>query len=136
MACCLLEFTKRLARYFEHALPSSTDRTGDFASSNNWTACLAKPKSRESSSEFSSPEVLSPQSRPNDFDVILVLDASIVDRDLRPFEYNLVSRSMARRLFGGDVMPALEGSSALERYVELFQTTRGGQRVGLVEIEL
>ena len=29
---------------------------------------------------------------PNDFDVILVLDASIVDRDLRPFEYNLVSR--------------------------------------------
>jgi hypothetical protein len=73
---------------------------------------------------------------PNDFDVILVLDGSIVQRELRPFEYNLVSRKMARRLFGGDVIPALEGSAALERYVEFFQTTRDGRQVGMVEVEL
>jgi hypothetical protein len=72
---------------------------------------------------------------PNDFDAILVLDASILDRDLRPFEYNLVSRKMASRLFGGDVMPALEGSVALAEYLEFFQTTRDGRRAGMVEIE-
>jgi hypothetical protein len=43
---------------------------------------------------------------------------------------------MARRLFGGDVIPALEGSAALERYVEFFQTTRDGRQVGMVEVEL
>lgn len=73
---------------------------------------------------------------PNDFDVVLVLDASIVQHDLRPFEYNLVSRKMARRLFGGDVMPALERSAALDQYVEFFQITRDGRRVGMVEIKV
>jgi hypothetical protein len=43
---------------------------------------------------------------------------------------------MARRQFGGDVMPALEGSATLDEYVEFFQITRDGQRVGMVEIEL
>jgi hypothetical protein len=46
---------------------------------------------------------------PNDFDCLLVLDASIVGRTLRPFEYNLVSRKAARRMFGGDTVPAFEG---------------------------
>lgn len=73
---------------------------------------------------------------PNDFDVVLVFDASILERDLRPFEYNLLSRKMACRLFGGDVMPALDGSAALDEYLEFFQTTRDGRRVGMVEIEL
>ena len=73
---------------------------------------------------------------PNDFDVILVLDASIVQRDLRPFEYNLVSRKMARRLFRGDVMPALEGSAELGEYLKFFQSTRDGRQVGMVEIVL
>ncbi len=72
---------------------------------------------------------------PNDFDCIIVLDPSIVGRSLRPFEYNLVSRRMARRLFGGDVMPALDDSPALQQYLEFFQTTRDGQRMGIVEIE-
>ncbi len=73
---------------------------------------------------------------PNDFDCILVLDPTIVGRTLPPFQYNLVSRRMARRMFGGDIMPALDGSAALAEYVDFFQTTRDGQRMGIVEIEL
>jgi hypothetical protein len=73
---------------------------------------------------------------PNDFDCILVLDPSIVGAALPPFQYNLVSRKTARRMFGGDIMPALEGSTALAKYLEFFQTTREGWRAGIVEIEL
>lgn len=76
------------------------------------------------------------KSEPNDFDCILVLDSAISGNELRPQEYNLVSRRMARRLFGGDVVPLLEGSEALDWYLGFFQTTRDGERVGLVEIEL
>ncbi len=76
------------------------------------------------------------KAEPNDFDCIVVLDPSIVGRSLRPFEYNLVSRKMARRLFGGYVMPALDHSPALEQYLEFFQTTRDGQLIGIVEIQL
>lgn len=73
---------------------------------------------------------------PNDYDCLLVLDSSILGRALKPFQYNLVSRKMALRMFGGDVVPAIEGSRALDEYLEFFQTARGGQRVGVVEIEL
>jgi hypothetical protein len=61
---------------------------------------------------------------------------SIVGSDLPPFQYDLVSRKMARRMSGGDVMPAVDGSTALAKYQEFFQTTREGWRVGIVEIEL
>jgi hypothetical protein len=64
------------------------------------------------------------------------LDDSIRGRKLKPFEYNLVSRKAARRIFGGDIVPAIEGSAALDHYLEFFQTARGGQRVGVVEIQL
>jgi hypothetical protein len=73
---------------------------------------------------------------PNDFDCIVVLDSTIVGNPLRPFEYNLVSRKMARRIFGGDVVPALEDSHALQQYLEFFQTSRNGRRVGIVEMQL
>ncbi|PON12724.1 hypothetical protein C2W62_38130 [Candidatus Entotheonella serta] len=76
------------------------------------------------------------KAEPNDFDCIIVLDPSIVGRSLRPFEYNLVSRKMARRLFGGDVMPALDDSPTLQQYLEFFQTARDGQVIGIVEIQL
>jgi hypothetical protein len=73
---------------------------------------------------------------PNDFDCILVLDPAIIQTRLRPFEYNLISRRMARRMFGGDVLSALDGSEALNQYLEFFQTTRDGERVGIVEVAL
>lgn len=74
------------------------------------------------------------RAEPNDFDCILVLDPAIVGTRLRPFEYNLVSRRMARRMFGGDVLPALDGSQALDQYLEFFQTTRDGDPMGIVEV--
>jgi hypothetical protein len=79
---------------------------------------------------------VSAKPEPNDFDCIVVLDPSIVGKPLRPFEYNLVSRQMARRMFGGDIMPALDNSTALQQYIEFFQTTRDGKRIGIVEIQL
>ena len=39
------------------------------------------------------------KSEPNDFDAILVLDQAVVNQTLRPREYNLVSRKMARRIY-------------------------------------
>ena len=76
------------------------------------------------------------KAEPNDFDCILVLEPSIVGSLLPPFQYNLASRKMARRLFGGDITTALDGSAALAKYLEFFQTTREGWRAGIVEIEL
>jgi len=76
------------------------------------------------------------KAEPNDFDRILVLDPSVIGTTLRPFEYNLVSRKMARRLFGGDVLPALEGSEALSNYLEFFRTSRSGGGMGIMEVVL
>ncbi|MSR56847.1 MAG: hypothetical protein EXS05_04150 [Planctomycetaceae bacterium] len=76
------------------------------------------------------------EAEPNDFDCILTLDPEIVGATLRPFEYNLVSRRMARRMFGGDILAALEGSEALNQYLDFFQTTREGERMGIVEVVL
>jgi hypothetical protein len=74
------------------------------------------------------------KAEPNDFDCILVLDPAIVGEKLRPFEYNLVSRRMARRMFGGDILSALEGSESLAQYLAFCQTTREGERMGIIEV--
>jgi hypothetical protein len=76
------------------------------------------------------------KAEPNDFDCILVIDPSIEQKELPPAQYNLVSRRMARRLFGGDVFPVFDGSARYHELLELFQTARGGGRKGIVEIEL
>jgi len=39
-------------------------------------------------------------------------------------------------LFKGDVVPVLDGSVAMQNYLEFFQMNREGQRIGLVEIQL
>jgi len=80
--------------------------------------------------------ILSVKDEPNDFDCMLVLDEVILAQELPPFQYNLVSRRMARRLFKGDVVPVLDGSVAMQNYLEFFQMNREGQRIGLVEIQL
>jgi hypothetical protein len=76
------------------------------------------------------------KAEPNDFDCLLVFSSSIVGQELAPVQYNLLSRRMARRLYGGDVTPALEGSAALAEYLEFFQTSREGNRMGIVEVPL
>ncbi|MDP6355514.1 MAG: hypothetical protein QF473_10455 [Planctomycetota bacterium] len=73
---------------------------------------------------------------PNDFDSILILRTDIFDKALKPFHYNLVAGQRARRMYGGDVLSAVEGSQALERLLDFFQTSRDGRTIGIVEIQL
>jgi hypothetical protein len=79
---------------------------------------------------------VSSKSEPNDFDCIVVFDPSIEGRELRPLEYNLVSRRAASRVFGGDVISVLDDSTHYHRYMNLFQSTRDEERVGIVGIEI
>lgn len=76
------------------------------------------------------------KAEPNDFDCLLILDPEVRQRELRPFEYRIVSRSMARKAFGGDVIALTAGSSECAEYQEFFAHNRNGDRIGLVEIEL
>jgi hypothetical protein len=73
---------------------------------------------------------------PNDFDCILVLDSSIEGQNLSPIEYNMVLPRMARRLFGGDVVPVIEGTDLFHESLGFFQATRSHEPMGIVEIEL
>jgi Family of unknown function (DUF6932) len=73
---------------------------------------------------------------PNDFDCILVVDPAVQNRNLLPMEYNLLSRSRARRIFGGDVIAVVAGSVNYHMYMDFFQHTREQVGVGVVEVEL
>ena len=72
---------------------------------------------------------------PNDFDCLLLLDGAAVDRELRPLDYNLVSRRAARARYGGDVVAVVERTAAELQLFDFFQTTRDGRRMGVVEVE-
>ena len=71
---------------------------------------------------------------PNDFDCLLVFDQTPASANLRPFEYNILSRSVARRRFGRDVVAVLAASPRYEDYWVLFQTNREQKQVGIVEV--
>jgi hypothetical protein len=82
---------------------------------------------------------------PGDIDLILVLRADFdLAQELRPFEYNIQSKRMVRRLYGFDVLPAIDGSVAYDRYISDFSRVRlddpeqtTNQRYkGLLRIEL
>ena len=73
---------------------------------------------------------------PNDFDCIIVLDVAVLKDSLPPFQYNLVSKKMAQKVFKGDVFPVFEGSRSFNDSLEFFQTTRDGKKMGIVEIQL
>ena len=64
--------------------------------------------------------VMPPVDEPNDIDLILVLPADWDRaRELRPFEYNLLSKRFARREYEIDVSPVLAGSKS-DADVRLF----------------
>lgn len=74
---------------------------------------------------------------PNDIDLILVLYADHeFSAALRPFEYNVLSRRQVRRIYGFDVLVAVEGSSSHREYLEFFAQVRGmfGRRKGLLRL--
>jgi hypothetical protein len=77
--------------------------------------------------------------RPNDIDVILVLRSGHdFAGDLRPFEYNVVSRLRVRRQFGFDVLAGEEGRPELEEHVSFFAQVRKRDelRKGMLRIKL
>ena len=66
--------------------------------------------------------VMSCIDEPQDIDVVLVLAADWdLKADLRPFQYNLVSKRDVKRNFPIEVLPALAGSDAEKKWTEYFQ---------------
>jgi hypothetical protein len=75
---------------------------------------------------------------PNDIDIVIVVRADHdFGADLRPFEYNVVSRRRVRKRYPFDVLVAREGSRELDEYVAFFQQVRGEPdlRKGVLKVE-
>ena len=69
--------------------------------------------------------VMPPVDEPNDIDIILALPADWdLSRDLKPFEYNVVSKRFARKEYGVEVHPVPAGSAAYQQYLNLFAQVR------------
>jgi hypothetical protein len=63
---------------------------------------------------------------PEDVDLIVLVPAGHdFSAELRPFEYNILSRRMVQKRFGLDVLVAPEGSDLQHEYVVFFQQVRG-----------
>lgn len=73
---------------------------------------------------------------PNDFDCVLVLDPACEGASLRPFEYNVTSKRMIRRLYRVDAVIAFEGTVLAEKSLAFFQLTREHQPRGVIEVIL
>ena len=74
---------------------------------------------------------------PNDVDLVVLLRHDHdFKADLRPFEYNVVSRRLARKRYQLDVLVAAEGSAPAAEYVQFFEQVRGlpGRRKGLLRV--
>ncbi len=74
---------------------------------------------------------------PSDIDLILVVHPDHdFHADLRPFEYNVLSRRRVRGRFRLDILVAREGSVRYEQYVNFFQQIKGrpGIRKGILKV--
>jgi hypothetical protein len=69
---------------------------------------------------------------PEDIDLILVLPADWnPDQQLRPFEYNTVSKRMIRQLYRLDAHPFAEGSEAFVKMLDFFMSVNPKKGEGL-----
>lgn len=97
------ELFKRLNRYFE-----AVRRTG-------WACQVILDGSF----------VMPPVDEPDDIDIILVMpEGWDVTADLRPFEYNVVSKRYTKREYKIEVYPVLPGSEAEKKFLDLFAQVR------------
>ena len=65
------------------------------------------------------------KAEPNDIDLLLALRSDFdLKEELRPLEYNLQSKRMVRKLYGFDVLPAVEGSETYLRLLDFFSHVR------------
>jgi hypothetical protein len=74
---------------------------------------------------------------PGDIDLVLVLPTGHdFGAELRPFEYNVLSRRMVRKRYAFDVLVAREKSSELTEYMAFFQRVRGDiqRRKGILKV--
>ena len=74
---------------------------------------------------------------PNDIDLILVLIAGHdFSAELRPFEYNVLSRRQARKIYGFDLLTAMPDSAVYAEYLAFFAQVRGepSRRKGLLRL--
>jgi hypothetical protein len=76
---------------------------------------------------------------PNDIDLILLVEPGHdFSAELRPPEYNVLSRRQVRKRHGLDVLVAREGSAAAARYQSFFHRVRDRPEVskGLLRVSL
>jgi len=63
---------------------------------------------------------------------------------MRPREYNIQSKPMVRKLYGFDVLPAVDGSETYQRFLDFFSRVKlsdpdqhtSQERKGVLRIEL
>ena len=69
--------------------------------------------------------IMPPVDEPGDIDVILVLPQDWDnDADLRPFEYNLLSKRVVKREYKFDLVAVRKGSSEEEHWVRFFSQVK------------
>jgi predicted nucleotidyltransferase len=76
---------------------------------------------------------------PSDVDLVVVLAGTHdLTRDLRPYEYNVVSKRRVRQAYRFDILVVLAGSRACAEYAEFFQQVRGQpqRRKGILRVKL
>lgn len=82
---------------------------------------------------------------PGDIDLIVALRSDFdLAAEMRPMEYDIQSKAMVRKLYGFDVLPAVDGSETYQRFLDFFsrvklddpdqRTTR--EHKGVLRIEL
>ena len=77
------------------------------------------------------------KARPNDIDLVLILPHDHDFRsELRPFEYNVMSRRRVSKRYAFDLLVARADSLELQEYVEFFQQVRGdpSRRKGILRV--
>lgn len=76
---------------------------------------------------------------PEDIDlIVIVASGHNFETELRPFEYNLLSRRRVHRLFGFDLMLASADSGRLGELIDFFSQVKNslGRRKGLLRVQL
>ncbi|MEP7340368.1 MAG: hypothetical protein ABI977_21735 [Acidobacteriota bacterium] len=62
---------------------------------------------------------------PGDIDLIVALRAELdLTAEMRPMEYNVQSKTMVRKLYGFDVLPAVDGSETYQRFLDFFSRVK------------
>jgi hypothetical protein len=73
---------------------------------------------------------------PNDYDAVIIFEASLDVSKLPPFLFDLVDGIRARHRFGGDIFPIRSGTTRATNLLSYFQHNRLGKPVGVLEVIL